>query len=272
MPLRSSCSFSPSPAVPDYISTLTISTEPSTPAGSYDVIVNGTVGIVTNSTSFNLVVNQHQQSCTLTSLPSMYNCPLPFVQGWNLFSLPVTPVANSTFPNTVDGIFGSNPQFGFMSNVSSIFAYTSGTWQTCMVTKQGSEANAKYTCTGALKNLVDGRGYWVYAKVAFTLNNPNNLAPTWGGLVGSVIPSTSTPPTYSLTAGWNLVGYKPQPDPAVSETVSTYLTSLLGSSYDPNNVWVYDSATARWARGTETTLEPGQAFWVFMLTPAQLRP
>ena len=272
LPLRSSCSFSPSPAVPDYTSTLTINTEPSTPAGSYDVIVNGTVGIVTNSTSFNLVVNQHQQSCTLTSLPSMYNCPLAFVQGWNLISLPVTPVANKTFPNTVDGIFGSNPQFGFMSNVSSVFAYTSGTWQACTVTKQGSGANAKYTCTGALKNLVDGKGYWVYAKAAFTLNNPNNHAPTWGGLVGSIIPPTSTPPTYSLTAGWNLVGYKPQPDPSVSETISTYLTSLLGSSYDPDNVWVYNSSTAQWIRGTSTTLEPGHAFWVLMLTPATLRP
>ncbi|MGA8856054.1 MAG: S53 family peptidase [Candidatus Bathyarchaeia archaeon] len=272
LPLWSYCSFNPSSAVPSYTSTLTISSEPSTPAGSYNVIVNGTFGIVTNSTNFNLVVNQHQQSCTLISLPSMYNCPLAFVRGWNLVSLPVTPVANSTFPNAVDGIFGSNPQFGFMSNVTSVFAYTAGTWQGCTVTKQVSGLNTKYTCTGALKNMVDGKGYWVYAKAAFTLNNPNNLAPTWGGLVGSVIPPTSTPPTYSLTAGWNLVGYKPQPDPSVSETVSTYLTSLPGSSYDPDNVWVYDSASAQWARGTSTTLNPGQTFWIFMLTPATLRP
>jgi kumamolisin len=272
LPLRASCSFNPSSAVPDFTSTLTINTEPSTPAGSYDVIVNGRAGIVTSSTTINLVVNQYQQPCTLTSLPAMYNCPLAFVQGWNLVSLPVTPVANSTFPNTVAGIFGSNPQFGFMGNVTSVFAYATGTWRSCAVTKQGSGVNEKYTCTGTLKNMFDGKGYWVYAKATFTLNNPNNTAPTWGGLVGSVIPPASLPPSYSLSVGWNLVGYKPQPDPTASETVTAYLTSISGS-YDANNVWIYDDTSGAWIPGTPSTpLTPGEAMWILMTAPATLRP
>jgi kumamolisin len=272
LPLRASCSFNPSSALPNYTSTLTINTEPSTLAGAYDVIVNGTAGIMTNSTIINLTVIEYQQSCRLTSLPSMYNCPLAFVQGWNLVSLPVMPVANSTFPNTVAGIFGSNPQFGFMSNVTNVFTYTTGTWQSCAVTKQGSGVNEKYACTGSLKNLRDGKGYWVYAKAAFTLNNPNDTAPMWGGLVGSVIPPTSLPPSYSLTVGWNLVGYKPQPDPTASETVTAYFTSISGS-YDTNNVWIYDNTIGAWIPGTPSTpLTPGEAMWILMTAPATLRP
>lgn len=268
LPVRSSCSFNPQSATPDYTSTLVISTEPSTPTGTFTMTITGTGGFTTNSTSFNLVVNQQQQSCTQTSIPSTYNCPLSFVQGWNLFSLPVVPTANTTFPNTVDGIFGSNPQFGFMSNVTVVFAYTNGVWQSCTVRKQGSGANTKFTCVGTLKSLVDGKGYWVYTKSAFTLNNANDAFPTWGGLVGSVIPSLTSPPSYQLTAGWNLLGYKPQPDPTASESVASYLSSI-GGSYD--SVWVYSNGS--WVRATgATSLTPGEAMWILMAAPATLRP
>lgn len=272
LPLGAMCSFSPASNNANFTSTLTVNAAPWAARGSVSVQVV-LPPTLANSASFVLTVNPHPpQACTLTALKPIYNCPLSFVNGWNLFSLPVVPSANSTFPNTVDSIFGSDPRQGFLSNVTSLFTYSAGTWQFCTVVKQGSGVNIKYTCSGALKNIVDGRGYWVYAKASFNSNYASNQASTWGGLVGSVIPPTSTPPTYSLAAGWNLVGYKPQPDPSVSETVSTYLASLPGSSYDPNNVWLYDSASAQWARGTSTTLKPGQAFWVFMLTPATLRP
>ena len=286
LPARAFCSFSPSTATPNYTSTLTIDTEPSTPAGFYDVVVNGTAGHETKSTSFTLKVNPHQQSCAQTSLPGIYNCPLAFVQGWNLVSLPITPLGNSTFPNTVDGIFGSNLTYGFMGNVTSVYTYTAGAWQYCTVAKQGSGSYmrsrlpiskpvvSKYICNGTLKNMVDGKGYWVYAEVTFTLNNANNLAPTWGGLVGSVIVPSSPPPSYSLTVGWNLAGYKPEPDPTMSETVSTYLSSINGV-YNVNSVWIYDNPTGTWVQATGATMiAPGEAMWIYVTSHAgaTLRP
>jgi len=276
LPPRAFCAFNPSSSTSNYTSTLTVTTEPSTPAGSFGVVVTGTTsthsGSVSNSTTITLTVNQYQQSCTQTSLASMYNCPLAFVQGWNLISLPVVPLANMTFPETVAGIFGSDPQFGFMSNVTDVFTYTNGVWQSCAVAKQGSGVNVGYTCAGSLKNLVDGKGYWVYAKAAFTLNNANSMAPTWGGLIGSVIPSLSLPPTYALNAGWNLVGYKPQPDATATENVTTYLQSLNGH-YDLANVWIYDNVDQVWVRATpDTQLKPSEAMWIFMNSPATLRP
>jgi len=122
--------------------------------------------------------------------------------------------------------------------------------------------------------MVDGKGYWVYAEVAFTLNNANNLAPTWGGLVGSVIVPSSPPPSYSLTVGWNLAGYKPEPDPTMSETVSTYLSSINGV-YNVNSVWIYDNPTGTWVQATGATMiAPGEAMWIYVTSHAgaTLRP
>ena len=274
LPARASCSFSQLTATPNYTSTLTINTEPSTPVGFYSVTVNGTTKLATNSTTLSLTVNQSQRSCTLTSLPQIYNCPLTFVSGWNLISLPVVPAANSTFPNSVDGIFGSNGTYGFMGNVTSVYTYAGGVWRYCAVAKLGSGAGTKYTCNGTLKNMVDGKGYWVYAEAAFTLNNANNLAPTWGGLVGSVILPSSPPPSYSLTVGWNLAGYKPQPNPTASETVSTYLSSINGD-YNVNSLWIYGNPTGTWVRATDATMiAPGEAMWIYVTSHAgaTLRP
>jgi len=132
--------------------------------------------------------------------------------------------------------------------------------------------NAQYVCTGSLSNLVDGKAYWVFAKQAFTLNNANVKRPTWGGLLGSVIPAGSSPPGYVLTAGWNLIGYKPEPNVTANENVTAYLQSVNGD-YDARNVWVYDNANQSWIRANSAyLLQPGQGIWILMTTPATLRP
>jgi hypothetical protein len=218
-------------------------------------------------------------NCVKTSLSPYWTCQINFVAGWNLISLPLVPVANTTFPNTVDGIFGSNAQHGLLSNVTSVSTYAivagKGTWQACAVSKV-----SPYKCTGTLKNMVDGQGYWVYVKVAFTSNTASNANPTYGGLVGSVIPPAASPPAYSLIAGWNLVGYKPQPDPTVTKTLGQYLSSLnttgSATNYDQTNVWIYDNVAATWIRSDPALptiqVPPGVAMWIFMNTADTLYP
>jgi len=132
--------------------------------------------------------------------------------------------------------------------------------------------NAQYVCTGSLSNLVDGKAYWVFAKQAFTLNNANNKRPSWGGLLGSVIPVASSPPGYTLNLGWNLIGYKPQPNVTATEGVASYLRSINGD-YDASNVWIYDNSNQSWIRADPSyLLHPGQGVWILMITPATLRP
>jgi len=104
----------------------------------------------------------------------------------------------------------------------------------------------------------DGGGYWIDMNAGDTLV-----------VGGNVIVSSSTPPAYPLVQGWNLVGFKPEPS-VQSESVSQYLSSITGQ-YAANNVWVYTSGG--WVRAEPNyMLEPGEAIWVQMTTPATLRP
>ena len=226
----------------------------------------------------------HPANCIQTSLAPYWTCQIDFVAGWNLISLPLVPVANATFPNTVAGIFGPNAQHGQLPNVASVSTYTIvagiGTWQACAVTKSGTGASTVYACTGTLTNMVDGKGYWVYAKTAFTLQSGDNAHASWGGLVGSVIPPAASPHAYSLIAGWNLVGYKPQPDPTATKTLGLYLSSLnttgSATNYDQNNVWIYDNQAGTWTRSNPALptiqVAPGAAIWIFMKVADILYP
>ena len=51
-----------------------------------------------------------------------------------------------------------------------------------------------------LTTMVDGLGYWINMTHADTLY-----------VLGYVILPASSPPTYSLSTGWNLIGFKPGP-------------------------------------------------------------
>jgi hypothetical protein len=107
--------------------------------------------------------------------------------------------------------------------------------------------------------MVDGSGYWVFT-------TSNTVVLSFGGWI--IQPPPSLPPAYTLVKGWNLVGFKPEPT-IQNEPVNQYLSSVSGS-YDPNNVWIYAGS---WLRATgSTSLAPGEAMWILMTSPANLRP
>jgi len=165
------------------------------------------------------------------------------LSGWNLISLPLIP---------------DNPSITILlstqiqtKNVVVVwtFSSTSRSWLVFIPDKSSTFTTMK-----------DGAGYWVYMQTADTLY-----------LDGTVIAPVSTPPSYSLIQGWNLVGFKPQPS-IQSESVGQYLSSITGN-YDPNNVWAYDNTSGGWIRAhAGYMLEPGQALWILMTAPATLRP
>ena len=133
-----------------------------------------------------------------------------------------------------------------------VWAYQGGKWSFA--------ALSKGKLSGPLTTMQDGVGYWIYMTKADMLN-----------VDGYVIPPAGSPPSYSLSAGWSLIGFKPQPTVA-SETVSTYLTSITGD-YNTNSVWLYDNTSQSWIRADSPYLvQPGQAMWVLMTASATLRP
>ena len=115
--------------------------------------------------------------------------------------------------------------------------------------------------TGYLKTMVDGQGYWVNVKHDVNIT-----------IVGYVIRPGSAPPVYSLVAGWNLVGFKSQPNATDTKLMGNYLSSISGK-YDTNNVWVYDNTSQSWIRANSSyLLQLGQAMWILMTSPATLKP
>ena len=184
-----------------------------------------------------------QTTFTLTAGPVVYQIPLE--KGWNLISIPIVPA------NTAIGtVLGSQVAGG---NLTAVWSYQNGKWLSS--TFSGGKLS------GSLTSMQDGFGYWIY------MTKPDNLF-----VVGSVFPPLpSTPPSYTLGVGWNLVGFKPQP--AVGpETVGAYLSSIT-EKINANSVWVYDNPSGSWIRADPSyVLHPGQAFWVLVTTSTILRP
>jgi hypothetical protein len=164
--------------------------------------------------------------------------------GWNLISLPLIPNDPSA-QNMLTGM-------GARKSLSVVWAYvgTPRAWKYFMPGKSST-----------LTTMNDGYGYWFYMSKADILF-----------VDGTVIPPAGMPPSYALVAGWNLVGFKSQPNADETKSVGTYLSSISGS-YDLNNVWIYENPGGAWTRADSGyVLQPGQAMWVLMTAPAVLRP
>ena len=164
--------------------------------------------------------------------------------GWNLISLPLVPNDPSA-QNMLKGM-------GARNSLIAVWAYV------------GTPRAWKYLIPGkssTLTTLNDGYGYW------FCMSKADILL-----VDGTLIPPAGMPPSYALMAGWNLVGFKSQPNADETKSVGTYLSSISGS-YDLNSVWIYENSSGAWTRaGSGYVLQPGQAMWVLMTAPAILRP
>jgi hypothetical protein len=80
LPPSASCSFSPQSGSPSFTSTVTISTSPSTPAGSFNVTLSGTSGGISRTTSLILTVNP-QTTTTAAKITSVTVNPNPVKVG-----------------------------------------------------------------------------------------------------------------------------------------------------------------------------------------------
>ena len=184
-----------------------------------------------------------QTTFAFTAGPVVYQIPL--VAGWNLISTPIIPSSTSLSSVLASQIAGGN--------FTVIWSYQNGKWF------EASLSGGKLS--GTLTTFQDGYGYWIY------MTKPDSVF-----VVGNIIsPPPATPPSYSLTLGWNLVGFKPEPTIG-DEPVGTYLSSITGQYY-ANSVLIYDNSAQSWIRADPSyMLQPGQAIWIMMNSPATLQP
>jgi uncharacterized repeat protein (TIGR01451 family) len=103
---------------------------------------------------------------------------------------------------------------------------------------------------GDLTEMRDGPGYWLY------MNGPDTLSIT--GLVNPLPPTT--PPTYQVCEGWNLVGLRDN-SPRLA---SNYLGAIdFGVIYGFENGIYY-------LVGASDMLEPGHGYWVAVYSPGTI--
>ena len=191
------------------------------------------------------LANVTSAAFTFTANPIVYQIPL--VAGWNLISLPIVPASN-----TIANVLASQAAG---ANFSVVWSYQGGVWKSAVLNP------ITHVLSGSLTTMQDGLGYWIYMTKADHLF-----------VVGTIFPlPPATPPSYPLSAGWNLIGFKPEPT-ITAETVATYLGSL-SPFYDTNSVWYYNNTTGLWSRlqGTDT-LNPGNGLWIFLSAAKTLYP
>ncbi|MFA5172878.1 MAG: YDG domain-containing protein [Candidatus Paceibacterota bacterium] len=162
-------------------------------------------------------------------------------KGWNLVSLGVVP--NDT---NIDAVLGSAK-----SNIESVWTYDpvnyslNGGWKVYNPAESG---------TSSLLNMTAGYGYWISYKgtEAATVSGPGNL----------VLEGNNVPPSRTLQAGWNLIGYYQKENTtsvlaslALKHNLDDYWTMLLG----------YNNTTKQMTSLTgDNLLNPGEGYWVLL--------
>jgi hypothetical protein len=165
--------------------------------------------------------------------------PVELYKGWNLISLPLIP-ANASRTAVLSlilkqGIDGVTVVYEYDQNLDS--------WIVNPTT------------------MTDGKGYWVYMKNYDVMIVSGSIMPPGGGI----------PPTYTLTKGWVLAGFKS----VVSMTVADYLASVRNASYF-RILYVWNAEFQSWyildRDNPGAQFVPGQGFWIYMYEEEVLIP
>ncbi len=181
--------------------------------------------------------NTAPATLTLVVTTKLTGYNIALAEDWNLMSLPLIPdtpaigTILASISENVDVIWGYDP---VNSPADPWAMYVPGVIE------------------DDLTQMVDGMGYWVYMTGSATLT-----------ISGIEMPEPpTTPPTYEVASGWNLMGVK---DVALEGIAyDEYLTSI---SDDYSVIWGYDPETGYFnihPLDEEAVLSPGQGYWLWM--------
>lgn len=175
---------------------------------------------------------------------------IALVVGWNFISLSLVP-SNTAISNVLSLVD---------QGIVIVWSYQGGAW------KSATFNPITNTFSGSLTTMQDGFGYWIFVRIPpqLSFNDFNTLY-----VLGNVAPpGGSAPSAYSLSAGWNMVGFKPLS--GAGETVGLYLASIAGKY---TAVEIFNSGTQTWSVASgATNLALGEAMWIYMNSPATLIP
>jgi len=176
-----------------------------------------------------------EQSLT-GACPDLTSVDIALNSGWNLISLPLIP--------TNGNITGSGGLLtGIWSHVASVWAYD---------TSSGWTSDIHGGPTPSLTQMQAGLGYWINMNSAATF--------TESGIVNPVPPGL--PPTYTVAAGWNLMGFKS----TCARAASDYMGSVPWV-----RIWGY--ANGAWsAAQSGTLLQPGLGYWIAATSAGTIYP
>ncbi|MDP2696381.1 MAG: Ig-like domain-containing protein [bacterium] len=219
--------------------------------GTANIVVNPGATLSNNSTYIVTVkittadlAGNHlasEKSWTFTTAGS-YSFTLS--NGWNLVALGVVPNNNS-----VSTILGSSS-----TNVESIWSYdaVANTWS---VNHPNDGAD-----TDTLSSMTAGNGYWVnyIGASSVTLSGSGNL----------FLAGENTPPSRTLKAGWNLIGYY-QRESNTTAVVTNALKTLKSQDATPIPWWSmivkHDNSAKQFGTVENSNfLSSGQGYWILM--------
>ena len=180
--------------------------------------------------------------------------------GWNLVSLPATPV------DPAIGNVLANNQY-----ISPVLGYQEGDWITAIREDDG-------TWRGRLETIEGGYGYWVHARTFESIET----------MLSEVDPA-GVLPTVPVTAGWNLLGVldifqNPVPNPPGEKTngefvAANYEADNYFSSIDWKVAYTYDTTQSLWVKTTPKAtsdganeIQNGNGYWVWSPAPSTLVP
>ena len=176
-----------------------------------------------------------------SAVSSAFNVTLPanmivLNAGWSLISLPLIP-GNPAITSVLSGI---------SSSVISVWHYdgASASW-----------LNYVPALGGTLTTMRDGNAYWI-----------NMGAPTILNVSGSELPARpAPPPTYSVAAGWNMIGFKSM----ASRSLAAYLT---GTDYRGFPIYGYAPGACLTISSSTDSLQLGMGYWVYFNAAGIIRP
>ncbi len=180
--------------------------------------------------------------------------------GWNLVSLPATPVDSG-----IADVLANNQY------ISPVLGYQEGDWITAIREEDG-------TWRGRLTEIVGGYGYWVHARTFESIET----------MLSEVDPAGILP-TVPVTAGWNLLGVldifqndagdPPGEESANGFAAANYEADNYFSSIDWKVAYTYDTTQSLWVKTVpEATsdganeIKNGNGYWVWSPSPSTLVP
>ena len=225
-------------------------------------VTAGVTGSGTNTATINPtsdLANNTTYTITLTGVTDTAGNALPetswtfttagsysftLTNGWNLVALGVVP--NN---NTVSTILG-----GSSTNVESIWSYDAVTnvWS---VNHPNDEVD-----NDSLLSMTAGTGYWVN----YTSASPVTLS----GAGNLFLAGENTPPSRTLKAGWNLIGYY-QRESNTTAIVTNALKTLKSQDSTPIPWWSmivkHDNSAKQFGTVENSeSLSSGQGYWILM--------